>query len=151
MEKVEVEHNGVKLVGEVLGRDKWSYGVKLIEPFEAWSGGCHIPTFGRDGRENKSYEGERGDEAIKYTLTEIYERAKIFFSQADRYQRIYDKAYLVEIEAVQVIQDKKIREQIENKLKAFIVYAIERSYGDVITIWEQEWMLDYLKRNSKRK
>lgn len=151
METIEVEHNGVKLVGEVLHRDKWSYGIKLIQPFEAWSSGCHIPTFGRSGRENKSFEGKRGDDGLRYTLTEIYDKANVFFSQVDRFQRIYDKDYLVELEAVKVIENKKLRERIERKLKLFLINAIERAFGDVITVWEEDWMLDYLKKNSKRK
>lgn len=145
---MEIDHNGVRLLGEILFRNKWAFTVSLIEPYNVWIGGCNIPTFARSEAQNRSFEGERGDDAVKNELIKIYERAKIFFSQVDRYQRIYNKDYLRELEAVKVIDNKKVRERIERKLKLFLINAIEKDFGDITTIWEEEWILTYLKQNS---
>lgn len=122
MKTIQTNYKGLDLKANVLYHNKWSYLIELVEPFEGWKGGCHIPTFARSESTERHYLGERGDWVMKETLCEIYEKANTFHSQKDRYQRIY-KDYLEEINGIKELPIK-VKVRIENKLKGWFMNEV---------------------------
>ena len=72
-QEVSIKVDGIEVVGEIFYRSEGDIGIRITNPYQGLTNGCHIPYFSRPFH---SFQTEYGDKMAENLLKYLYELGK---------------------------------------------------------------------------